>query len=197
MVITRAGGSGDRFAAMAASEEITRIAGRVADPELPDLTIADLGILRGVRVDEHDHVDVDLTPTYSGCPAVEVIEHDVRAALAEAGWTDLSVRRVLSPAWTTDWITPEGRRKLAAMGIAPPAFVRGPTGGGTGTSASVRCGDEPANLEAGAPQRVVFVRCPRCGSRDTELLSRFSSTACKALRRCRSCLEPFDHFKPL
>jgi ring-1,2-phenylacetyl-CoA epoxidase subunit PaaD len=171
---------------MTATEEIARIAGCVEDPELPSLTIGDLGILRGVRVDAHHHVDVDLTPTYSGCPAVEVIEHDVQAALAEAGWNDVTIRRVLSPAWTTDWVTAEGRRKLAEIGIAPPGRVCG----GAAAGATAAAG-------AGSTQPVVFVRCPHCGSRDTELVSRFGSTACKALRRCRSCAEPFDHFKPL
>jgi ring-1,2-phenylacetyl-CoA epoxidase subunit PaaD len=181
-----------------ATEEISRIAGGVEDPELPYLTIADLGILRDVRVDERGHVDVDLTPTYSGCPAVEAIEQDVRKALAEAGWTDLTVRRVLSPAWTTDWITPEGRRKLVATGIAPPAPVSGHACSAGASPAEAPQGDRTAGFGvAAAPQSVSFVRCPRCGSRDTELLSGFGSTACKALRRCRSCLEPFDHFKPL
>jgi ring-1,2-phenylacetyl-CoA epoxidase subunit PaaD len=172
--------------AVTACEEITLIAGAVDDPELPSLTIADLGILRAVRVNEDGHVEVDLTPTYSGCPAVEAIEHDVWSALNDAGWTDVSVRRVLSPAWTTDWVTAQGRAKLAQIGIAPPGpACRAPTGTG-------------ATAEGALPsQPVVFVRCPHCGSRDTELLSRFSSTACKALRRCRSCSEPFDHFKPL
>jgi ring-1,2-phenylacetyl-CoA epoxidase subunit PaaD len=165
-------------------DRIAGIAGAVEDPELPSVTIADLGILRGVQVDEHDHVDVNLTPTYSGCPAVEVIEHDVRAALAEAGWTDVTVWRVLSPAWTTDWITPEGRRKLAAGGIAPPPAAAGDLAGGVATTTFT--------------QPVTFVvRCPHCGSRDTEELAHFRSTACRALRRCRSCAEPFDHFKPL
>lgn len=159
-------------------EAVTLVAGDVADPELPNLTIADLGILRAVRVDADGHVEVDLTPTYSGCPAVEMIEHDVRTALAESGWADATVRRVLAPAWTTDWVTAEGRAKLAEIGIAPPGpACRAP--------------------QASEGQPVGFVLCPRCGSRDSELLSRFSSTACKALRRCRSCLEPFDHFKAL
>ncbi|MFZ0171578.1 MAG: 1,2-phenylacetyl-CoA epoxidase subunit PaaD [Acidimicrobiales bacterium] len=163
---------------LTATEEIARIAGSVEDPELPHVTIGELGILRAVVVDEHGHAEVELTPTYSGCPAVEVIEGDVRAALADAGYADVSVRRVLSPPWTTDWITPEGRRKLAAGGIAPPASVCAPVG------------DAPS-------QPVAFVvRCPHCGSPDTELVSPFGSTACKALRRCRSCAEPFDHFKP-
>jgi ring-1,2-phenylacetyl-CoA epoxidase subunit PaaD len=166
-------------------DRIAEIAGGVEDPELPSVTIGELGILRGVQIDEHDHVDVNLTPTYSGCPAVEVIEHDVRAALAEAGWSDVTVWRVLSPAWTTDWITPEGRRKLAAGGIAPPSSAAAGAGAGAGNTATFS-------------QPVAFVvRCPQCGSGDTEELAHFGSTACKALRRCRSCAEPFDHFKPL
>jgi ring-1,2-phenylacetyl-CoA epoxidase subunit PaaD len=168
---------------IAAIAAIAAIAGSVEDPELPSLTIGDLGILRGVAVDEHGHVDVDLTPTYSGCPAVEVIEHDVSAALADAGWKDVTVRRVLSPAWTTDWITTEGRRKLAAVGIAPPG--------------SPACGRVGGHGAAFGQPVTIGVRCPHCGSRDTELLSQFGSTACKALRRCRTCAEPFDHFKPL
>jgi len=192
--------------AMTVTEEIARIAGCVEDPELPNLTIGDLGILRGVRVDENGHVEVDLTPTYSGCPAVEMIERDVFSALTDAGWTDVSVRRVLAPAWTTDWITAEGRRKLAEVGIAPPGRACQAAGAGRAAMAvpslaeagPVRGQASPA-VGAGPVrgQGVAFVRCPRCGSRDTELLSRFGSTACKALRRCRSCLEPFDHFKPL
>jgi len=173
-----------RIAAIAAARtariaRIAGIAGAVEDPELPQVTIAELGILREVAVDEHEGVEVRLTPTYSGCPAVEVIERDVRSALAGAGFEDVTVRRVLSPPWTTDWITPEGRRKLEAGGIAPPAFRSEQAG-------------------AASSQPVAFVvRCPHCGSPETELISRFSSTACKALRRCRSCAEPFDHFKPL
>jgi ring-1,2-phenylacetyl-CoA epoxidase subunit PaaD len=172
--------------AEAAAKAVTAVAGSVPDPEIPNLTVADLGILRAVRVDEAGHVEIDLTPTYSGCPAVEAIESDVRHALALAGWPDATVRRVLAPAWTTDWITAEGRRKLAEVGIAPP----GSACAGSGASPS-----GPIGARAAVP--VVLVSCPHCGSRDTELVSRFSSTACKALRRCRSCAEPFDHFKPL
>jgi len=153
---------------------IAAVAGAVEDPELPQVTIAELGILREVVVGEHDGIEVRLTPTYSGCPAVEVIEAEVHRALAAAGFDDVTVCRVLSPPWTTDWITAEGRRKLAAGGIAPPARQR--------------AGTQPVTF---------VVRCPHCGSADTELVSRFGSTACKALRRCRSCAEPFDHFKPL
>ena len=144
----------------------------VVDPEIPVLTIDDLGILRDVRVDG-DRVEVDLTPTYSGCPATEVIRRDVESALRAHGVEDASVRLVLSPAWTTDWMSEEGRRKLHAYGIAPP----GPA--------------EHARV------RALPVRCPQCGSAHTSELSHFGSTPCKALRRCAGCLEPFDHFKPL
>lgn len=145
----------------------------VPDPEIPVVTIEDLGILRDVTVDDDGHVEVVLTPTYSGCPATDTIRGDVERALAEHGFGDAVVRTVLAPAWTTDWISDEGRRKLAAYGIAPPAR------GGVPTSVAVE-----------------LVRCPQCGSGDTRLQSRFGSTPCKALRICNKCLEPFDHFKP-
>jgi ring-1,2-phenylacetyl-CoA epoxidase subunit PaaD len=151
------------------------VAAAVLDPEIPVVTIADLGILRSVKQDDATgRLVVSLTPTYSGCPAIEAIQHDVQTALADAGWPDAEVRRVLSPAWTTDSITPEGRRKLQQVGIAPPAP----------TSAPVAV-------------RISTVICPRCGSEQTELLSAFAATPCKSLRRCTSCLEPFDHFKTL
>ncbi|MEW6474236.1 MAG: 1,2-phenylacetyl-CoA epoxidase subunit PaaD [Actinomycetota bacterium] len=146
----------------------------VPDPEIPVLTIEDLGILRDLTVTGDGRVEVTLTPTYSGCPATEAIRSEVERVLAEHGFADAAVRTVLAPAWTTDWISDEGRRKLAAFGIAPPG----------------RCGGAPV-----AP--VELVRCPQCGSADTRLLSRFGSTACKALRVCNRCREPFDHFKPL
>lgn len=147
-----------------------RVAASVVDPEIRALTIADLGILRDVSV-EGERVTVTITPTYSGCPAMDVIRADIRRALAAAGYSDVEVRTSLSPAWTTDWISEAGRAKLAAAGIAPPAR-----------------GVVPLRLS---------VRCPRCGSPDTEELSRFGSTACKALWRCRSCAEPFDRVKQL
>ena len=146
-------------------------AAAVLDPEVPCVTVADLGILRGVRIEGGVAV-ARLSPTYSGCPAVLAIELAVEAALREAGFEARS-ERVLSPPWTTDWITEEGRGKLRAYGIAPP---EGPAG--------------KAALFGAGP-----VACPRCGSRDTEELSAFGSTACKAQWRCRACLEPFDHFK--
>jgi ring-1,2-phenylacetyl-CoA epoxidase subunit PaaD len=144
----------------------------VSDPELPFLTIADMGILRGVRVAE-DAIEVSITPTYSGCPAMDVIALDITTALAKAGFDDVRVNRVLSPAWTTDWLSPAARDKLRANGIAPPERAQG--------------------------KRALFaeveVACPMCGSKSTERVSEFGSTACKALYRCRSCREPFQYFK--
>ncbi|APH44357.1 phenylacetate-CoA oxygenase subunit PaaJ [Microbacterium sp. 1.5R] len=151
-----------------------RIAAAVADPEVPVLTIEDLGVLRAVTVDG-DVVRVDITPTYSGCPAMDTIRDDVILALTAAGYSRVEVRLVLSPAWTTDWMSDAGRQKLAEYGIAPP----------TGRSA----------ISSGPIRLAISVRCPRCGSLDTREVSRFGSTSCKALFECRACLEPFDHFK--
>jgi ring-1,2-phenylacetyl-CoA epoxidase subunit PaaD len=148
-------------------------AATVTDPELPDLTIEELGILREVREDG-GAVTVAITPTYAGCPALRAIRDDVLEALRRAGFRDAEVRTVLAPAWTTDMISDAGRAKLRAAGIAPPSRA------------------DPVPVAIGRP-----VACPRCGSRDTEELSRFGSTACKALRRCRACREPFDEIKPL
>lgn len=160
----------------ALERELRRIAGAVPDPELPMITLEELGVLRGLRVLGPGRVDVELTPTYTGCPAVETMATDITERLRERGMAEISVRTVLSPPWTTDAISAEGRRKLAESGIAPPRPV------------SAAGGPVPVRLS---------VRCPQCGSLDTTLLSRFSSTACKALRRCESCREPFDHFKEL
>ncbi|MBB1255950.1 1,2-phenylacetyl-CoA epoxidase subunit PaaD [Streptomyces alkaliterrae] len=158
--------------------ELLRLAGSVPDPELPQLSLADLGVVRAAHQHPDGRVEIALTPTYTGCPAVETMAEDIRRVLAEHGHPDAAVHTVLSPPWTTDDITAEGRRKLAESGIAPPR-PGGPAPGG---------GPVPLTLA---------VRCPNCGSTETELLSRFSSTACKALRRCVSCREPFDHFKEL
>ncbi|MFD3661638.1 1,2-phenylacetyl-CoA epoxidase subunit PaaD [Streptomyces sp. NPDC058659] len=157
-------------------EELSRIAGAVLDPEMPVLTLEELGVMRGVHVTGPGSVEVSLTPTYTGCPAIEAMSSDIERALHEHGVPDVSVVTVLAPAWSTDDISEEGRRKLAEFGIAPPR-PQGPAGG-------------PVPL-------TLAIRCPNCGSTDTELLSRFSSTACKALRRCTACREPFDHFKEL
>lgn len=146
-------------------EQILRWLAEIPDPEIPVLTITDLGIVRDVVCD--DGVTVSLTPTYSGCPATEVIEASVAAALEDRGVMNVEVRRVLSPPWTTDWISEEGRRKLRVYGIAPPERR-----------------DRP-------------IACPRCESDNTEIISEFGSTACKASYRCLDCLEPFEYFKCL
>ncbi|RZQ61721.1 1,2-phenylacetyl-CoA epoxidase subunit PaaD [Amycolatopsis suaedae] len=157
------------------------VAETVTDPELPMLTLADLGVLR--EVSEVDgKVTVSITPTYTGCPAMDTMRDDLVHALNGAGFADVEVRTVLRPAWSTDWISAEGRRKLAEAGIAPPG------------SAPVRApGPVPLTLSPPASR----VACTHCGSTDTELLSAFSATACKALRRCRSCSEPFEHVKEI
>ncbi|GAA2237712.1 phenylacetate-CoA oxygenase subunit PaaJ [Streptomyces amakusaensis] len=151
------------------------LAGSVPDPELPVLTLAELGVLRAVHLLGPGRVEVELTPTYTGCPAIEAMSADIERLLHEDGVPQVSVVTVLSPAWSTDDISAEGRRKLAEFGIAPPR---------------PHASDGPVPL-------TLSVRCPNCGSTETELLSRFSSTACKALRRCVACREPFDHFKEL
>ena len=148
------------------------IAAQVVDPEIPVLTIADLGVLRDVAIND-GCVEVAITPTYSGCPAMNMITLEIELALERGGIRNPKVRTVLSPAWTTDWMSDDGRRKLKEYGIAPP--------------------------QAGSGRRALFgeqtVACPQCGSHDTEVLSEFGSTSCKALWRCKSCREPFDYFK--
>ena len=158
------------------------VAETVTDPELPMLTLADLGVLRDVRTEDDGTVVVLITPTYSGCPAMGVMRADLVHALHRAGFAQVDVRTVLSPAWTTDWISEEGRRKLASAGIAPP-----------GKAAERPPG--PVPLWLGPSRRTAA--CPLCGSADTEELSEFGATACKALRRCRSCREPFEHVKEI
>ena len=148
------------------------IAATVVDPEIPVLTIADLGVLRAVDVSD-GRIEVTITPTYSGCPAMNMITLEIELALEREGFRNSKVKTVLSPAWTTDWMSEDGRRKLAEYGIAPPL---------------------PASS-----RRALFgvqqIACPQCGSENTELLSEFGSTSCKALWRCKSCREPFDYFK--
>jgi ring-1,2-phenylacetyl-CoA epoxidase subunit PaaD len=159
-------------AANPSREQVLQWLSEVPDPEIPVLTITDLGIVRDIAVN-HD-VTVALTPTYTGCPATEVIEQSVIDALHRHGVERVSINRVLSPPWTTDWISAEGREKLREYGIAPPAS-------GTGKRALLH-GEK-------------HVRCPRCSSADTELVSEFGSTACKAAYKCSVCLEPFEYFK--
>lgn len=153
-------------------EQVLDWLSEVPDPEIPVLTIADLGIIRGVSVD--DEVVVELTPTYSGCPATEVIEQSVIDALELHGVEGVTIKRVLSPPWTTDWISDEGRTKLKEYGIAPPA--------------------------QGASKRALMhgdrgIACPRCDSVNSAVVSEFGSTACKASYKCNDCLEPFEYFK--
>lgn len=152
------------------------LAATVVDPEIPVLTIEDLGILRDVEVGS-DGVTITITPTYSGCPAMDAIRDDLQSVFRREGIEDVTVRLVLSPAWTTDWMSDDGKRKLAEYGIAPPS----------GLSTAIR---GPISL-------TLATRCPRCGSADTVEISRFGSTSCKALYECRACLEPFDYFKVL
>jgi len=149
------------------------LAATVLDPEVPVLTIEDLGVLRSAEM-VNGRAVVTITPTYSGCPAMDAIRDDVLTVLHDAGYADAEVKLVLSPAWTTDWMSANGRSKLAAYGIAPP----------TGKAA------------VGGPVRVAMsVKCPQCGSLDTRETSHFGSTACKSLYTCNACHEPFDYFK--
>jgi ring-1,2-phenylacetyl-CoA epoxidase subunit PaaD len=159
----------------------------VPDPEVPAVSVCDLGIVRDV-IDHGKRIEVVLTPTYSGCPATEAIESDVLAALEAAGLGPARATLRRAPAWTSDWISEEGRRKLAASGIAPPGPVMRDDDGAVLTPIRFVGRSQRAGLAA--------VACPRCGSSDTERLSAFGSTACKALYRCLACREPFEHFKP-
>jgi ring-1,2-phenylacetyl-CoA epoxidase subunit PaaD len=159
---------------VSAATEVRAAAQAIADPEIPVLTLGDLGIVREVQVDG-EHVVIHITPTYSGCPALDPIRHDVESAVRARGYADVEIRTVLAPAWSTDWISDQGRRKLEAYGIAPP--------------------DPPQG--AGCPLAGETVRCPRCGSRRTEQISRFGATPCQAHFACLDCGEPFDQFKTL
>lgn len=156
----------------------------IPDPEVPAVSIVDLGIVRDVRQDAGATLVVTVTPTYSGCPATEVIADSIRSALREHGVESARIDMQLSPAWTTDWLTPQGREKLRRYGIAPPA----------GLAPNERHIDASRILRfRPADERV---ECPRCGSARTERISEFGSTPCKSLHRCLACREPFDHFKP-
>jgi ring-1,2-phenylacetyl-CoA epoxidase subunit PaaD len=156
-------------------EQVWRVLEGVADPEIPVLSIVDLGIVRHVEWRDDGRLHVGITPTYSGCPATEVIRGSVGRALALAGYGDAVIDNVLTPPWTSDWLTEQGKQKLRSFGIAPPAE-------------SV---DRPRRLFGGSP----VVACPRCSSHATERVSEFGSTPCKAHYRCTACLEPFDYFK--
>ncbi|HNP21575.1 MAG TPA: phenylacetate-CoA oxygenase subunit PaaJ [Panacibacter sp.] len=160
---------------------IWRMLEAVTDPEIPVLSVVDMGIIRAVRIDEtglpnRPAVEITITPTYTGCPAMDVINTSIRLALIEGGITKHQIKTVLYPAWSTDWITESGKQKLKAYGIAPPqAKSTAPT----------------MNLT----EAEETIQCPQCNSTDTKLISRFGSTACKALYQCQDCKEPFDYFK--
>ena len=158
-------------------EELFAVLDEVMDPEVPVLSVVELGIVRDIIVGD-EAVTVAVTPTYSGCPAMRVIERDIEAALHEHGVARVEVKTSYSPAWTTDWIAPEAREKLRAYGIAPPGAA-----------------DHGAPVAIG--RRRPKVRCPFCSSMDTELRSEFGSTACKAIHVCRSCSQPFEEFKAI
>ncbi len=166
----------EREATAKSTAAVWSLLGEVPDPEIPVLSIVDLGVVRHVRYESDGRLHVGITPTYSACPATETIRRAVRASLDAAGHADAVLDEVLAPAWTSDWLTEEGRHKLKAFGIAPPE----------------RAVASPMQLWGAAP-----VSCPRCASRATERVSEFASTLCKAHYRCRACGEPFDYFKCL
>ncbi|MCP4437415.1 MAG: phenylacetate-CoA oxygenase subunit PaaJ [Aureispira sp.] len=162
---------------MITKEDITKVwehLQEVTDPEIPVLTILDMGIVRDVKVNDQSQLEVVITPTYSGCPAMDMIAVNIKAVLQNHGFDGVEVSSVLSPAWTTDWLSEDGRKKLKAYGIAPPE----------GSNDKSTLFAEPKKIE-----------CPRCGSRQSKMIAEFGSTACKSLYQCEDCKEPFDYFK--
>jgi len=156
-------------------EYIFEVLSEIPDPEIPVISIIDLGVIREINIIDNSSIELKITPTYSGCPAMKQIEDDVRKKLAEHGFTQIKISTVFSPPWTTDWITPEAKQRLNTYGIAPPEH--------TTEDKSWLTGKEK------------IITCPRCSSKHTKLISQFGSTACKALYQCQDCLEPFDYFK--
>lgn len=160
---------------MVTIEHIFSLLSEIPDPEIPVITIVELGVIRHINLISDSSIELNITPTYSGCPAMKQIEDDVRKKLQENGFINIKINTVFSPPWTTDWITPEAKEKLRKYGIAPP---------------------EHSSIDkswlTGKPK---IVACPRCKSQNTKLISQFGSTACKALYQCQDCLEPFDYFK--
>lgn len=159
---------------MNSEQEIWNILEEVKDPEVPVLSVIDLGIVRSAKI-ANDKIEIVITPTYSGCPAMDIISMDIRLKLIEKGYRNVSIQQQLSPAWTTDWMSEQGKEKLKAFGIAPP------------NPKQQFCKAEMFQQEV--------VQCPRCNSYRTELISQFGSTACKSMYRCLDCKEAFDHFK--
>ena len=156
------------------NQELWSIAATVCDPEVPVLTVVDLGIVRDLVANENS-IEITITPTYSGCPAMDMIATELKRAFSQNGFTEIKIKTVLAPAWTTDWITEEAKEKLRVYGIAPPEHSTADKNALLGKSKEVKC--------------------PRCGSKHTEMISNFGSTACKALWKCVDCKEPFDYFK--
>lgn len=156
-------------------EHIFSLLSEIPDPEIPVITIVELGVIRDLEITDSNFISLKITPTYSGCPAMKQIEDDVRKKLSENGFTNITINTIFSPPWTTDWITSEAKEKLRQYGIAPPEHSTEDKSWLTGTSK--------------------IIACPRCKSQNTKLISQFGSTACKALYQCQDCLEPFDYFK--
>ena len=165
-----------------ADEQIWQWLSEVSDPEIPVISVIDLGIVRALRWTDELHCEVTITPTYSGCPAMQVITENIQQVLQSHGVQTVSVKTQLSPAWTTDWMSESGKQKMQAFGIAPPA----------------QQASQIAKIDVSAliSHASVDIPCPQCASLNTRLISQFGSTSCKALYRCTDCLEPFDYFKP-
>lgn len=160
---------------MKTKQDILALLSEIPDPEIPVITIVELGVIRDINIVDNNTIELKITPTYSGCPAMKQIEDDVRAKLTEHGFTNISLTTIFSPPWTTDWLTTEAKQKLQAYGIAPP--------------------EETTEDKSWLTGKIENITCPRCKSTQTKLISQFGSTACKALYQCKDCLEPFDYFK--
>lgn len=156
-------------------EHILSLLSAIPDPEIPVITIIELGVIRDIEITDETSISLKITPTYSGCPAMKQIEDDVRKKLSENGFKNITINTIFSPPWTTDWITPEAKEKLRIYGIAPP--------------------EHSTEDKSWLTGKTKTIACPRCKSQNTKLISQFGSTACKALYQCQDCLEPFDYFK--
>lgn len=160
---------------MKTKEDIRVLLSEIPDPEIPVITIIELGVIRDIEISDDKSITLKITPTYSGCPAMKQIEDDVRKKLTENGFVNITINTIFSPPWTTDWITPEAKEKLRIYGIAPP--------------------EHSTEDKSWLTGKIKSIACPRCKSQNTKLISQFGSTACKALYQCQDCLEPFDYFK--
>ncbi len=160
---------------MKTAEDIFTLLSEIPDPEIPVISIIELGVIRNIEIINDSTISLKITPTYSGCPAMKQIEDDVRKKLSENGFTTIDIKTIFSPPWTTDWITPEAKEKLRKYGIAPP--------------------ENSTEDKSWLTGKVKNIACPRCKSLNTKLISQFGSTACKALYQCQDCQEPFDYFK--